>query len=374
QLYGNPDVEAEPASGGRQMGNHFATRFLDEAGEFRRSVDMANSSADVSNVAGWMPRLIGLAYASKLYRDNPQLKSAQDGFSNSGNEVAFGTIGDASTSEGLFWESVNAAGVLQVPLALSVWDDGYGISVPISMATTKSSISDALRGFVPDDRPGIDIHVLRGWDYAGLVDGYLRGVERVRSGHKPAIFQVIEITQPQGHSTSGSHERYKSKDRLKFEKDFDCIARMREQLIELGIASESQIEGWEAADKESVEAARDLAWEAYQRPIREERDRAVSILRRIDTPKVAEIAATLYEANKVTRSAILTGASFALRTLRGSESPERTELIEFIDEYKQQNTDRYTSHVYSTSSESPLNVAAVPAVYSDSSPIADGRQ
>ncbi|TMC01953.1 MAG: transketolase, partial [Chloroflexi bacterium] len=207
QLYGNPEVEAEPASGGRQMGNHFATRFLDEAGEFRRSVDMANSSADVSNVAGWMPRLIGLAYASKLYRDNPQLKSAQDGFSSSGNEVAFGTIGDASTSEGLFWESVNAAGVLQVPLALSVWDDGYGISVPISMATTKSSISDALRGFIPDDRPGIDIDVLRGWDYTGLVDGYLRGVERVRSGHKPAIFHVIEITQPQGHSTSGSHER-----------------------------------------------------------------------------------------------------------------------------------------------------------------------
>ena len=205
QLYGNPELEAEPASGGRQMGNHFATRFLDEAGEFRRSVEMANSSADVSNVAGWMPRLIGLAYASKLYRDNPQLKSAQDGFSIGGNEVAFGTIGDASTSEGLFWESVNAAGVLQVPLALSVWDDGYGISVPISMATTKSSISDALRGFIPDDRPGIDIHVLRGWDYAGLVDGYLRGIERVRAGHKPAIFHVVEITQPQGHSTSGSH-------------------------------------------------------------------------------------------------------------------------------------------------------------------------
>src|SRR5436309_6112704 len=290
QLYGNAELEAEPASGGRQMGNHFATRFLDDAGEFRRSVEMANSSADVSNVAGWMPRLIGLAYASKLYRDKQQLKSAQDGFSISGNEVAFGTIGDASTSEGLFWESVNAAGVLQVPLALSVWDDGYGISVPITAETTKASISDVLRGFIPDDRPGIDIHVLRGWDYPALVEGYLRGVECVRKGHKPALFHIVELTQPQGHSTSGSHERYKSKERLKFEKEFDCILRMREWIIEEGIASESQVEGWEAADKEAVEAARDLAWEACQAPIRAERDRLVDILTRAQVPELESIA------------------------------------------------------------------------------------
>ena len=373
QLYGNPEVEAEPASGGRQMGNHFATRFLDEAGEFRRSVDMANSSADVSNVAGWMPRLIGLAYASKLYRDNPQLKSAQDGFSSSGNEVAFGTIGDASTSEGLFWESVNAAGVLQVPLALSVWDDGYGISVPISMATTKSSISDALRGFIPDDRPGIDIHVLRGWDYTGLVEGYLRGVDRVRSGHKPAIFHVIEITQPQGHSTSGSHERYKSKERLKFEKDFDCIARMRVWLVDQGIASESQIEGWEAADKEAVEAARDLAWEAYQSPIREERDRLVALLGQAGTHETQTIAGNLAESSKVTRAMVMGAASRALATLRGLESPVREELARFVGAYGRENRERYNSHVYSASTESPLNVPVVPAEYSDSSPTVDGR-
>jgi 2-oxoisovalerate dehydrogenase E1 component len=373
QLYGNPDVEAEPASGGRQMGNHFATRFLDEAGEYRRSVEMANSSADVSNVAGWMPRLIGLAYASKLYRDNPQLRSAQDGFSISGNEVAFGTIGDASTSEGLFWESVNAAGVLQVPVALSVWDDGYGISVPISMATTKSSISDVLRGFMPDDRPGIDIHVLRGWDYAGLVEGYLRGVERVRSGHKPALFHVIEITQPQGHSTSGSHERYKSKERLKFEKDFDCIARMREWLIELGIASESQIDGWEAADKEAVEAARDLAWEAYQSPVREERDRLVALLGQAGTHETQTIAGNLAESSKVTRSMVMGAASRALATLRGLESPARDELARFVEAYGHENRERYNSHVYSVSTESPLNVPVVPAEYSDSSPMVDGR-
>src|SRR3989454_8962044 len=270
QLYGNASLEADPASGGRQMGNHFATRFLDDRGEFERSVDMPNSSADVSNVAGWMPRLLGLAYASKLYRNNPQLRAAQDGFSVNGNEVAFGTIGDAATSEGHFWETVNAAGVLQVPIALSVWDDGYGISVPISAETTKSSISDALRGFIPDDRPAVDIYVIPGCDYAALVEAYANGVERVRREHKPALFHITELTQPQGHSTSGSHERYKTKERLRFEVEYDCITRMRDWIIESGIAGDSQLEGWEAADKEAVEAARDLAWEAYQAPIRKE--------------------------------------------------------------------------------------------------------
>ena len=374
QLYGNTNLDADPSSGGRQMGNHFATRFVDDRGEFMRSVETPNSSADVSNVAGWMPRLLGLAYASKLYRSNPQLRRAQDGFSVNGNEVAFGTIGDAATSEGHFWETVNAAGVLQVPMALSVWDDGYGISVPITAETTKASISDVLRGFVPDDRAGIDIYVVRGWDYPALVEAYLNGVERVRKEHKPALFHVTELTQPQGHSTSGSHERYKSKERLRFEVEYDCLTRMRDWIIESGIASESQLEGWEAADKEAVEAARDLAWEAYQVPVRKERDRAVSILRRIDTPKVAEVAATLTDANKVTRSAILSGASFALRTLRGSDSPERNELIQFIEDYRRENASRYSSHVYSDSDESPLKVQVVPARYADKAPAVDGRQ
>ena len=373
QLYGDPNLDAEPASGGRQMGNHFSTRFLDESGEFRRTVDMANSSSDVSNVAGWMPRLLGLAYASKLYRDNPQLKDVQEGFSKRGNEVAFGTIGDASTSEGQFWEAVNAAGVLQVPMALSVWDDGYGISVPISAETTKSSISEVLRGFIPDDRPGVDVHVLRGWDYPGLLEGYLRGIEKVRSGHKPAIFHVVELTQPQGHSTSGSHERYKSKDRLRFEKEFDCITRMREWIIEQGIASPSQIEGWEAADKEAVEAARDLAWESYQRPIREDRDRLVAILRRAGGHEAEAIAAGLAESTKVTRSTVMAGARRALASLRGSESSARSELLSFVEAYGRENNERYNSHVYSNSPESPLKVPVTPAAYSDSSPTLDGR-
>jgi 2-oxoisovalerate dehydrogenase E1 component len=374
QLYGNTDVHADPASGGRQMGNHFATRFVDDRGAFKPTVETPNSTADVSNVAGWMPRLLGLAYASKLYRNNPQLKVVQKGFSVSGNEVAFGTIGDAATSEGHFWETLNAAGVLQVPMALSVWDDGYGISVPISAETTKSSISDVLRGFIPDDRPGIDIYVVQGWDYLALLEAYQQGIDRVRREQKPALFHITELTQPQGHSTSGSHERYKTKERLRFEVEYDCITRMRDWIIESGIAGDSQLEGWEAADKEAVEAARDLAWDAYQKPIRKERDRVVSILRRIDTPKVAEIASTLNEANKVTRSAIISSASFALRTLRGTESPERTELVQFIEEYRRDNGERYNSHVYSTSAESPLKVPVVPAVYSEKSPTVDGRQ
>jgi pyruvate/2-oxoglutarate/acetoin dehydrogenase E1 component len=299
---------------------------------------------------------------------------AQDGFSVNGNEVAFGTIGDAATSEGLFWESINAAGVLQVPMAMSVWDDGYGISVPITQETTKASISDALRGFMPDDRPGIDIYVVRGWDYQGLVETYANAIEKVRREHKPALIHVTEMTQPQGHSTSGSHERYKSKERLQFERDYDCVARMRDWIIEMGVASESQIEGWEAADKEAVEAARDLAWDAFQAPIRAERDRAVAILRRIDMPEVAEITTSLDEANKVTRSLVMSSASRALHQLRGIASPARSELAKFVEEYGRENHERYNSFLYSRSSESPLNVPVVPPVYSERSPVVDGRQ
>jgi pyruvate/2-oxoglutarate/acetoin dehydrogenase E1 component/TPP-dependent pyruvate/acetoin dehydrogenase alpha subunit len=373
QLYGTATIEADPASGGRQMGNHFATRFLDDSGAFERSIDMPNSSADVSNVAGWMPRLVGLAYASKLYRANPQLKEVQDGFSSNGDEVAFGTIGDAATSEGVFWEAMNAAGVLQVPVAMSVWDDGYGISVPIKAQSTKASISDALRGFAPDGRPGVDTYGARGWDYAGLVDTYAAAIDKVRREQKPALIHATEMTQPQGHSTSGSHERYKTKERLEFEREYDCVNRMRDWIIESGIASESQLEGWEAADKEAVEAARDLAWEGFQSPIRAERDNAVAILRRVDMPEVAEITNALDEAHKITRSFVMASATRALFQLRGLDSPARTELAKFVDEYRRQNLDRYNSHLYSSSPDSPLNVEAVAPIYSDKSPSVDGR-
>ncbi len=278
QLYGDTNLEHEPAHGGRHMGNHFATRFLDESGEFRRSVDMANSSSDVSNVAGWMPRLLGLAYASKLYRDNPQLKSAQDGFSRDGNEVAFGTIGDASTSEGLFWEAVNAAGVLQVPLLISVWDDGYGISVPNELQTTKSSISAALAGLRRDGGPGYEIRVVKGWDYLGLVDAYATISDRVRREHVPALLHVVEMTQPQGHSTSGSHERYKTKERLAFEIEADPIRRMREWMIREDIADAATLDEYERSDRSEIERIRERAWEIFQDPIRRERDEVVALV------------------------------------------------------------------------------------------------
>ena len=374
QLYGNASLDADPASGGRQMGNHFATRFLDDGGAFARSVDLLNSSADVSNIAGWMPHLVGLAYASKLYRENPQLKPVQDGFSVNGDEVAFGTIGDAATSEGLFWESINAAGVLQVPMAMSVWDDGYGISVPITAETTKASISDVLRGFSPDDRPGIDIHVVRGWDYPALVETYAAGIDKVRREQKPALFHVTEMTQPQGHSTSGSHERYKTKERLRFENEYDCVARMRDWIIESGVASESQLEGWEAADKEAVEAARDLAWEAFQNPIRAERDRAVAILKSVEMPELAALTTELEDAGKVTRSLVMSTTARALHQLRGIETPARTELARFVEDYRRENTERYNSHLYSRSDASPLKVPPVEAAYTEKSVLVDGRQ
>src|SRR2546428_11439543 len=214
-------------------------------------------------------------------------------------------------------------------MAMSVCDDGYGISVPITTETTKASISDVLRGFSPDDRPGIDIYVTRGWDYTALIETYATSIDKVRREHKPALIHVTEMTQPQGHSTSGSHERYKSKERLRFEAEYDCVARMRDWVIESGIASETQLEGWEAADKEAVEAARDLAWEAFQSPIRAERERAVAILRRVDMPEVAEITNSLDEAGKGTPSLIMSSAKRALHQLRGLEGPARGDLATF---------------------------------------------
>jgi pyruvate/2-oxoglutarate/acetoin dehydrogenase E1 component len=256
---------------------------------------------------------------------------------------------------------------------MSVWDDGYGISVPISAETTKASISDVLRGFTPDDRPGIDIHVVRGWDYAALVETYANAIDKVRREHKPALIHVTEMTQPQGHSTSGSHERYKAKERLRFENEYDCVARMRDWIIEFGVASESQLEGWEAADKEAVEAARDLAWEAFQTPIRDERDRAVLLLRRVDMPEVSEITNALDEAHKVTRALVMSSTTRALHELRGISSPARDELAKFVAEYRRENEERYNSFLYSRSVDSPLNVPVVPALYSEKSPVVDGR-
>ena len=374
QLYGDTNLELEPASGGRQMGNHFATRFLDGAGKFLRQVERLNSSADVSNVAGWMPRLLGLAYASKLYRKNPQLESVQDGFSVNGNEVAFGSIGDASTSEGPFWEAMNAAGVLQVPLVMSIWDDGYGISVPVERQTTKGSISEVMRGFMPDGGPGIDIYAVPGWDYPALVEIYARAVEKVRREQTPALIHVTEMTQQLGHSTSGSHERYKPKVRLSFEMEYDCLTRMRDWMIESEIALESELKRWEEEDADAVAAARERGWEKYQAPLESDRDSLLAILNRIQTPTVAEIAESLRDATKVTRSMVAAAAERALYEVRDDQSAEQGELSRFALEYRAANVQRYTSHLYSDSAESPLKVRIVPPVFSTGSPTLDGRQ
>ncbi len=236
QLYGDTDLDANPSNGGRMMNNHFATRSLDEKGNWKDLMKQKNSSADISPTAGQMPRLLGLAQASKIFKNHPD-KSVQKNFSSDGNEVAFGTIGDSSTSEGLFWEAMNAAGVLQVPMAMSVWDDGYGISVPIEYQTIKKSISEALKGFQRDkNNEGFEILVEKGWNYPGLVETYRKGVELCRKEHVPVLFHITEVTQPQGHSTSGSHERYKDKKRMQWEKDFDCLHQMRQWILENEIA------------------------------------------------------------------------------------------------------------------------------------------
>ncbi len=241
QLYADTNVENEPASAGRMMNGHYGTRWLDDNGDWKNLVNEPQSSSDISPTAGQMVRALGLAYASKMYRNVEELQTGFEKFTNKGNEVVFCTIGDASTSEGLFWESVNAAGVLQVPLAIFVWDDGYGISVPRKYQTTKNSISDALNGMQWDDKKGgINIYTVKGWDYASLVQTFQEGISKVRETHVPAIFHVQEMTQPQGHSTSGSHERYKSKERLEWEKEWDCIAKMREFILDNKIAAEEE--------------------------------------------------------------------------------------------------------------------------------------
>jgi TPP-dependent pyruvate/acetoin dehydrogenase alpha subunit len=256
QLYANPDLEAEPSSAGRQMNGHYSTRFLDAHGNWTALSQSKNSSSDISPTAGQMVRGLGLAFASKLYRKLDGLKDMKD-FSNNGNEVCFTTIGDASTSEGLFWETVNAAGVLRVPMAIFCWDDGYGISVPRHFQTTKNSISEVLSGFQYDEENGgIEIYRVKGWDYAGMVETFTKGIAKVRENHIPAIFHVQEITQPQGHSTSGSHERYKTKERLEWEKETDCIRKMRQYILENAFATEEQLLEIEDAAKLHVQQAK----------------------------------------------------------------------------------------------------------------------
>ncbi|HCQ29668.1 MAG TPA: transketolase, partial [Flavobacteriales bacterium] len=275
QLYAHPDVEAEPCSAGRSMNGHFGSRSLDENGEWKDLTKMKNSSADISPTAGQMPRLLGLAQASKVYRENPDLQKGKFlKFSNKGNEIAFGTIGDASTSEGLFWETINAAGVLQVPMLMSVWDDGHGISVTKKYQTTKESISEVLKGFQRDKgkKNGYEIFKVKGWDYPALLETYTKAAKIVREEHIPALVHVEELTQPQGHSTSGSHERYKSKERLEWEREYDCINQMRIWILKEKIATEEELKEIEEYAKKYVRQEKAAAWKAFITPIVQEQN------------------------------------------------------------------------------------------------------
>ncbi|HSN85150.1 MAG TPA: thiamine pyrophosphate-dependent dehydrogenase E1 component subunit alpha, partial [Thermoanaerobaculia bacterium] len=280
QLYADPDVEREPCSAGRSMTAHFSTCMLNEDGSFKELSGLVTSSADLSPTGSQMPRLVGLAYASRLYRELPELQGMAAKFSTHGNEVAFGTIGNASCAEGIFWESVNAIGVLKSPALISIWDDGYGISVPNEHQITKGDLSAVLSGFRrnPGTTEGYDLYTVQGWDYPGLCETYLSAVEVVRREHVPAIVHVAEMTQPQGHSTSGSHERYKSKERLAWEVEYDPVKKMREWMIEQGIATAPELDALEEEDTRTVRDAQRRAWDAFRAPVEAEKAVALGML------------------------------------------------------------------------------------------------
>ena len=383
QLYGDTDHSFNPGTAGRLMNNHFATSSLDEQGEWKNLRTQKNCSADVSPTAGQMPRLLGLALASRFFRQNTDLHPFSQ-FSQQGNEVAFGTIGDASTAEGAFWETINAAGVLQVPMAVSVWDDGYGISVPIGYQTTKSSISDVLAGFAEEqDRKGFKIYTVRGWDYPALVDIYTEGIAYCREKHVPVIFHVTELTQPQGHSTSGSHERYKSPGRLQWEKAHDGIDRMRQWMLETGIAGEDQIRTIEDEASETVKKARTTAWNHFMNPLKEKRD---EFLRLVDittcncakTAKIEQIKQEVARLSEPIRKDILSSASRILRLICNSCSNPanslKTNVTGWLNKEMEAGAERYNSFLYSHSAHSALKVEAVNPEYAPDAPLVPGRE
>ncbi len=380
QLYAHPDVEAEPCSAGRSMNGHFGSRSLDENGEWKDLTKMKNSSADISPTAGQMPRLLGLAQASKVYRENKDLQQGKFlKFSNKGNEIAFGTIGDASTSEGLFWETINAAGVLQVPMLMSVWDDGHGISVTKKYQTTKESISEVLKGFQRDKgkKNGYEIFKVKGWDYPALLETYSRAAKIVREEHIPALVHVEELTQPQGHSTSGSHERYKSKERLEWEREYDCINQMRLWILNEKIATEDELKEIEDDAKKYVRQEKAAAWKAFITPIVEEQNYVIARLEQMATSAaeaqtLQNMAAQLKTIKEPTRKDVFSTARRALRLVRNENVPGKQELIDWLNEQNSINYDRYSTHLYSETEHSPMFVPEVPPQYSTDKK-ADGR-
>lgn len=379
QLYAHADVNADPASAGRQMNAHFATRSLDENGNWLDLTELDNSAADVSPTASQMPRLVGLAYASKLYRALDELKDFSE-FSNNGNEIAFCTIGNASCAEGMFWETVNAIGVLRCPAIISVYDDGYGISVTNESQIAKENISELLSGF---ERPpgeccdGYDIYTVNGWDYPALIEAYRNAAAIAREEHMPAIIHVSELTQPQGHSTSGSHERYKSEQRLAWEQEHDCIRRFRLWILEQEITSEEQLAVWEEEDRIMVEQARQEAWEAYLDPILKEREELIKLIDQLsqdllNPEKLLNIRQDLSNIPYPLRRHLSEAVQKALINLRTDPDVNPIELIEWRTQLENISAQRYNSHLYLENGGSALHVQAIKPVYTSKSPTVNG--
>lgn len=376
-LYAHTDIEQEPASGGRQMGGHFSTRSLNADGSWKNLMEQKNSSADISPTAGQMPRLVGLALASKVYRQDKALHGMTN-FTNKGNEVAFGTIGDASTSEGPFWEAINAAGVLQVPMAMSIWDDGYGISVPKKYQTTKGSISEALSGMQrTKDKPGYEIFKTKGWDYPGLCETYEKAIQLCRDEHVPVLIHVEEVNQPQGHSTSGSHERYKSDERLAWESDMDCIEKFKEFILSAGIADENELTQIEADAKKYVREEKGKAWKAFNSLIDQDLKTVVELLNQMAAESsngvfIQKIADELKQTMGPIKKDIFSAAKKALRYMRGETSANKSALIQWIESSTASNFDQYSSHLYSNSANAIDNIASIAPRYDTDEKI-DGR-
>jgi len=383
QLYAIPDPALEPASAGRSMNGHFATRSLNADGSWLNLKDQYNSSADISPTGSQMPRLVGLAYASRLYRSIDVLKH-DNPFSNEGNEVAWGTIGNASAAEGMFWESVNAIGVLKSPAVISIWDDGYGISVPNEFQMTKSNVGELLSGFQrkPGSKDGYDVHTVKAWDYPALLEVYRKASHTARTEHVPQIIHVIEVTQPQGHSTSGSHERYKSKERLQWEQDFDGIARMKQWLLKDGVISEHEIDNIEQEATARVKSWRDEAWKAYQEPILKDLQVAGEHIQSIITEcndsrisnELHQLLASLQGVREPFRRDIMGIVHKVLLATAGLALPSRNALIDWKSSLNELQHERYSSHLFSESAESAYGITHIPAQYDTQPTLVNGSE
>jgi TPP-dependent pyruvate/acetoin dehydrogenase alpha subunit len=376
-LYANTDLKEEPMSAGRQMGGHFTTHSLDENGHWKNLTQQKNSSADISPTAGQMPRLLGLAQASKIYRNVDGIDTTN--FSVKGNEIAWGTIGNASTSEGLFFETINAAGVLQVPMVISIWDDEYGISVHARHQTTKENISEILKGFQRDKKlKGYEIFRVNGWNYPELIDTYQRAAQISRKEHIPVMIHVQELTQPQGHSTSGSHERYKNSERLAWEAEYDCNVQMRNWMISNNIATDDELITLERAIKKAVREGKKAAWNSFIKPIVSERNEALNLLDNLASSStngvfIKKLRNDLAEIDEPLRRDILSATRKALRYVVSEDSTEKLILQNWINTYLETAQPKYSSHLYSESSLNALNQSEIVPTYDSDATEVDGR-